>query len=88
MLKTVAELLELSKKVQEKINESADKKGYPHVFVNGSLNPKYRFVVSNDHVGTVWRWFPPGIFIDKIMFYYLPWGEDHRVWFFTDGRIK
>jgi len=88
MIKTAHDLLKLSKQVQEKLNESAHKKGYPAVFIGAGLNPDYRFVVSNDHVGTVWRWFPPGIFIDKIMFYYLPLGEDHEVWLFTDGRIN
>ena len=88
MIKTVYDLLVLSKQVKEKVNESAHKKGYPAVFVNNGLNPEYRFVVSNDHVGTVWRWFPPGLFIDKIMFYYLPKGEKHEVWLFTDGRTS
>lgn len=87
MIKTVYDLLKLSEQVRNKLNESAAKKGYPSVFVQTGLNPEYRFMVSNNHVGTVWRWFPPGIFIDKIMFYYLPLGEKHEVWLFTDGRI-
>jgi hypothetical protein len=88
MIKTVFDLLNLSQKAKDGLNESASKKGYPPVFIGYSLNTEYRFVVSNDHVGTVWRWFPPGIYVDKVMFYYLPKGEKHEVWLFTDGRIS
>ena len=88
MIRKIADLLNLSVEVKDKLNESALKKGYPAVFLGNNLNPEYRFVVSNNHVGTVWRWFPPGVYVDKIMFYHLPQGENHKVWFFTDGRIN
>lgn len=88
MIKNVYDLLKLSEKVRDAINKSALKQGYPAVFVQKGLNPEYRFVASNDHVGTTWRWFPPGVYIDKIMFYYLPKGESYEVWLFTDGRTS
>ena len=86
-ISSVVELLALAQTVLDGINSSLVKKGYPPTFVEGNLNPEYRFVANPKHTGTVWRWFPPGIYLDKVMFYYLPRGENHEVWAFTDGRI-
>jgi hypothetical protein len=81
------DLLTASQRTFDGINQSLILKGYPPAFVNGELNPEYRFIAERKHIGTVWRWFPPGYYLDKVMFYYLPRGEQHEVWAFTDGRL-
>jgi hypothetical protein len=85
--KSLFNIASLPFEVTKGLNESARKQGYPEVFIGNNLNTDYRFVVSNDHIGTVWRWSPMGLHVDKVMFYYM--SDNHKeVWFFTDGRIS